>query len=89
MTAIKFKFDGSVKDVLTWDDIEILEEGRIGKAKNILARFIVDENDKPIPFEEAKKQLGKLKMGQIEETMQAFTVLMKEEAIPPQTAVNS
>lgn len=86
---IHFKFDGSVRDSLTWDDLEILEEGKVGKSKNVLARFMVDEAGKALPLEEAKRQLGKLKMAQIEETLQTFTKLMQEDAIPPQTAANS
>lgn len=86
---IRFKFDGSVRESLTWDDLEVLEEGKIGKSKNILARFMVDEAGKGIGFDEAKKQLGKLKMSQIEETLQAFTKLMQDDAIPPRTAANS
>lgn len=88
MDKVRFKFDGDMKDALTWDDLEILEGGKIGQSKNILARFVVDEHEKPVPFEKAKKQLGQLTMGQIEETLKAFTDLMTSNAINPPTAAS-
>jgi len=88
MTTVRFKFDGEPKDNLTWDDLDILESGKMGAAKNILARFIVDKNDKPVPFEKAKKQLGSLKLGEIEPVLQAFMDLLQGEAVPPPTAAS-
>lgn len=86
MTTIRFKFDGEPKDNLTWDDLEILETGKMGASKNILARFVVDASDQPVPLEQAKKQLGSLKLSQIEATLKAFMELLSGNAINPPTA---
>lgn len=86
MNKIIFKFNGSVQDNLTWNDLETLEAGRIGASKNILARFIVDESGKPIPIDKAKEILGQLKMKEIEGVLSEFTKLMTEGALNPQTA---
>jgi len=83
---IRFKFDGDAKDNLTWNDLEILESGKIGKSKEILARFVVDQNEKPVPFDAALKDLGSLKMSQIEGVMESFTKLMTNDAINPPNA---
>lgn len=88
MNSVKFKIDGAIKDNLTWDDIEILEGGKIGKSKDILARFVVDESENPVPFEQAKKQLGKLTMTQVEKVMQEFLRLMTDSAVNPPTAAS-
>ena len=85
---IRFKFEGSAKDNLTWDDLEILESGKIGQSKSILARFVVDELEKPIEFDKALKMLGSLKMAQIEEVLSSFTKLMSEDAINPPKAAS-
>lgn len=89
---INFKFDGSIRDVLTWDDLEIIEEtqetGRVGKAKNILARFVVDEQGKPVPHDKAKKLLGSLTITQIETTLASFSKLLQGEAVSPPTAAS-
>lgn len=85
---IRFKFDGGVKDNLTWDDLEILEGGKIGASKNILARFVVDDAGNPVPEAEAKRQLGQLKMSEIESTLKAFMDLMTGAAINPPNAAS-
>ena len=88
MDTIRFKFEGEPKDNLTWDDLEILESGKIGQSKTILARFVVDDSEKPVPFEDALKMLGQLKMGQIEGVISSFTELMSNKAINPQNAAS-
>lgn len=85
-TVIRFKFDGTMQDNLTWDDLEILESGKVGASKNILARFVVDENQKPVPEDKAKKMLGALKVAQIQNVMAQFMTLINDAAINPPTA---
>lgn len=85
---IRFKLTDDIKDSLTWDDLEVLESGKIGAAKNILARYMVDEQDKNVPLEHAKKQLGALKISQIEKVMQDFMKLMTNTALNPPTAAS-
>lgn len=83
---IRFKFDGTLQDNLTWDDMEVLESGRMGAAKNVLARFVVDDAEKPVPFETAKKNLGALKLRDIQGVLEQFTKLISESAINPTNA---
>ena len=85
---IQFKLDGTIKETLTWDDLETLESGKIGAAKNVLARFVVDESGNPVDFETAKKILGKLPISQIEKVMGDFMNVMTGTALPPPTAAS-
>lgn len=83
---IRFKFDGTFQDNITWDDLEILESGKMGASKNILARFVVDAKDDPMPFEDAKKLLGKLKVSEIQGVLTRFMELVNNAAVTPPTA---
>lgn len=75
-----------MQDNLTWDDLEILESGKVGASKNILARFVVDANGNPVPEDKAKKALGALKIAQIQNVMAQFMALINDAAINPPTA---
>lgn len=85
---VRFKFDGNIRDALTWDDLEILESGKIGASKNILARFVVDDTGQPVPEAQARKQLGNLKMSEIEGVVKAFMELITGQAINPPSAAS-
>lgn len=87
--ALRFKLEGSLAEELTWDEIEILEIPKVGAAKNILARYMVDENDQPIPYEQAVKTLGKIKGATaILEAVNAFMGYIKDGAVNPPTAAS-
>lgn len=86
---IRFKFDGAPRDNLTWDDLEILESGKMGKSKEILARFVVEADEAPMPFEKANKQLGALKLSEIEGVLKSFMELLTSDAINPTNAAKS
>ena len=75
-----------MQEVLTWDDLEVLESGKAGASKNILARFMVDAAGESVPFEQAKKQLGALKIKQIQEVLAQFMSVMNDTAVNPPTA---
>jgi hypothetical protein len=48
---------------LTWDDIETLEnpgEALAGAVRSVMAQFMVDEQQQPLPLNQAKKMLGRL-----------------------------
>ena len=85
----RFKIDGSLSDDLTWDEIEVLESRKVGAAKNIIARYLVNDNDEPIPLEEAKRRLGKLKGKEIEKAVEDFANYLQDTVINPQTAASS
>lgn len=86
---IRFKFDGAPKDNLTWDDLEILESGKMGESKKILARFVVDDALQPVPFVEANKSLGQLKLSEIEGVLKSFMELLTSDAVNPTNAAKS
>ena len=85
---IRFKFDGNMQDALTWDDLEIIESGRMGASKNVLARFVVDAAGNPMPFEEAKKLMGKLKLSEVSGVLQQFMELVNNAAVNPPNAAS-
>jgi len=72
-------------DELTWDEWNALEQGISKQAKEILARFMVDEDDKPVPLDQALKILGSVKMKDIAEVTGKFWSAMRENAVNPQT----
>jgi hypothetical protein len=83
---IRFKFDGTAQENLTWDDLEVLESGKMGASKNVIARFVVDAADQPVPYERAKKELGALKMKDIQVVLTRFLELLNDNALNPPTA---
>jgi hypothetical protein len=85
---VNFAFTESAQDSLTWEDIETLESGNISKARAILARFVVDDNKNPVPFDDAMSTLGKLKISEIQGVLESFAKLMSEEAVNPQIAAS-
>jgi len=85
---VKFAFTESAQDSLTWEDIETLESGNIGKARSILARFVVDDSEKPVPFDDAMSTLGKLKISEIQGVLENFAKLMSEQAVNPPNAAS-
>lgn len=85
-TVIRFKFDGTLQDNLTWDDLETLESGKMGASKNVLARFVVDAEGNPMPEDKARKALGALKISQIQGVLSQFMDLVNAQATNPPTA---
>ena len=57
MTVIKFVVTESMNE-LTWEDWNALEEGASKHTREIMARFLVDENDRPVEYNKAMKILG-------------------------------
>lgn len=86
---VNFKFEGAPKDNLTWDDLEILESGKMGASKGVLARFVVGGDGNYLPFDEANKTLGKLKLSEIEGVLKQFMEILTGDALNPTTAAKS
>ena len=86
---IKLNFDGNVRDDLDWEDVGVLEAELIGKSRFIIARYCTDENNIPIPYDEAVKLLAKVKLPQINEYVQGFLKLIKDGAVNPTNAAKS
>jgi len=85
---INFHLSEDVVNQLTWEEYEAFERAQDGESiklyqlRPVLARFVVDENKKPIPHEKAMKQLGKVSMPQIKDVVTAFMSSLSNSAIP-------
>jgi len=73
-------------DELQLDDLIELETPTLKYIKSFLARFLVDDNDKQIPEDEAFSIVGKMKlkelMGSIEQVTKAVSEAV-DNAVPP------
>lgn len=73
-------------DRITLDDVIALEEKQSSKTmKDILARFVLGENDEYLPYDQALLQVGKLTMRELKEVSTQFADAMKgmqNEALP-------
>ena len=72
---------------LTWEEYETIELAQEGEVKMrrlrpLVARFMVNENNEPLPHAQAVATLGKLPMDEVREVFEAFINAMKEAAIP-------
>ena len=73
---------------LSWEEYEVFERVQDGeslklyKLRPILARFMVDENTKPIKHADALKTLAKVKMNEIKDVVSAFMEGMQNSTVP-------
>ena len=81
---IKFVVTDSLNE-LTWDEWNSLEQGVSKEAKSILARYLVDDDDKPIPHAEALKILGSVKLKDLADVTGKFWKALRENAVNPPT----
>lgn len=77
---------------LTLDDLVALEEGSVSTRilRDLISRFLVDDDGNPIPEEDAIKIAGKMRMREMKEVATALTdeiKRIKDETIPPVNAV--
>ena len=79
-------------DLLTWDDWIALEEigetaqGKTRALRDLLARFLVDEDGQKMEESRARQVLGRLKLSEITAAMEALVAAQKRvitDAIPP------
>lgn len=84
MPTIKFIVTESLNE-LTWDEWNALEQGASRESKEILARYVVDEHDKPIPYNQALKLLGSVKLKDLAEVTGNFWRALRENAVNPPT----
>lgn len=73
---------------LTWDDLDTLERLHEGEAssigmKNLVARFMANENNVYMPHEKAIKILGKLSQEDITDVINKFVESLNNAAISP------
>jgi len=72
-------------DELTWEQYEAVQDAAAGgvnfrQFREIVAQFMVDERGEPVPVDEARRALGKLKMPEIKEAINALAEGMQ---LPP------
>ncbi len=71
-----------VKD-LTVDEFIALQEGNMRIIKNVLSRFVVDENGQYLPEDQAKPLVGKLTLEQLQGVVSTFTGNVTDTLVPP------
>ena len=79
---------------VTIDDLIMVDEMGMGviparQLKDFLARFIVDDDRKPVPFEQAYEIAGKLTLAELKETFERMKGTIQElqaAAVPPETS---
>lgn len=86
---LKFVLDKNIEESLTWEEYEVIGSGNMGKMREIMSRFLVDDNGNPIPQPTAYETLGKLKISEIKQAAEAFATAMQEAAINPTSAAKS
>lgn len=69
------------------EDYEAFERAQDGEIKMYrlrpaICRFMVDDNNNPIPHEQAMKMSGKMKVGQYKDFIEKFFATMNDAAIP-------
>jgi hypothetical protein len=84
---INFYFSNEARKRLTWDDldtIEMMQEGQVStrRIRALAARFMTNEGNEYLPFEQAYKSLGKLTEEEITDVLKKFTEAMKGAAVP-------
>ena len=72
---------------LTWEEYETIELAQDGDVKMrrlrpVVARFMVDEKDQPLPHSQALAILGALPMEEVKDVFEQFANAMRESAVP-------
>jgi hypothetical protein len=67
-----------------YEAIEMAQEGEVKlyRLRPLMARFMVDENRKPLSHDLAKKILGKVPLGEFSSVTMQFVDAFKELAVP-------
>lgn len=86
-TTIHFLINEKSIEGMTWEEFETFERAQEGDMKlhqlrPILARFLTNGNDKPMPHAKAMKVLGELPIPKIKEAIEAFVAALKDNAVP-------
>jgi hypothetical protein len=84
---IYFHISENLVNELTWEEYEAFEGAQDGKIKlsqlrPLIARFMVDEAQKPLPHAAAMKQLAVLPVAQIKDVFQKFSESLTGAAVP-------
>lgn len=84
---INFHINENLINELTWEEYEAFEGAQEGNIKlsqlrPLIARFMVDEAQKPLSHASAMKQLGAIPMAQIKDVFKQFSDTLTGAAVP-------
>lgn len=90
---IKFLFSKkTIDDRLTYNDLKMLSKIRKGdnldleKLQTLACRFMADENNQYLPYEQAFDLFGELSKGESEGAIKKFVDVFKESSLPNASA---
>ena len=71
-------------DIVDYEAFERAQDGdvKLYRLRPAITRFMVDKDNKPIPFDEAIKVSSKLKVKDMKNFIQKFFEVMKQSAVP-------
>ncbi|RMD64622.1 hypothetical protein D6833_04120 [Candidatus Parcubacteria bacterium] len=73
---------------VTVDQMIAMQEGQFRAIRDVLAYFVVDESGRYVEdYEEAKRILGRLTIGELYELSEEFVGASEDIAVPPENAV--
>lgn len=85
MPVINIEIDRkTLGDQVTVDEFILLEEGDLRTIRNILGKFIVDDNGVKVSEADGAKIVGKLSLNQLQQAAQDFITAARDSAATPQ-----
>ena len=91
MVSLRFLIDKAKIEAIPeedWETIEGIQDGeppRLRKLRPLIANFMVDESNQPLPTDAAKKVLGKIPIGEWGEVTRQFVEALTGTAVPNAT----
>ena len=87
LDTVRFHIDDETINDMTLEEYEAIEAAQDGMVKvrqlrPVLARFMVDEDGKPLEHDAAMALLGKQRMGDLEEIAAAFAAAFEDSTVP-------
>lgn len=84
---INFHINENLINELTWEEYEAFEGAQEGKIKlsqlrPLIARFMVDENQRRLPHAAAMKVLGAIPMAEVKDVFQQFSESLTGAVVP-------
>lgn len=83
---MNFKIESGIENELTIDDLVELQEGKAKAVRDILSKFAVDDAGNKIEVSEARKQIGKMKLSELEAISKKFGDALAFATANPTTA---
>ncbi len=83
---MNFKIESGIESELTIDDLIDLQDGKAKAVRDILSKFAVDDAGNKIEVAEARKQIGKMKLSEIETISKQFGDALANATANPTSA---